>query len=97
MAKRVAFRTLLSGLAFESGGLSTAHGIHHWLCNLEGTHAHYHGEKVTFGTLAGLFLISIFPGLWELPAKDKGLSLFQPKVILLENQSTDWEKVRFSA
>jgi len=48
--------TLLSGLGFESGGLSTAHGIHDCLCNLEGTHAIYHGEKVAFGTLAGLFL-----------------------------------------
>ena len=50
--------TLLSGLGFESGGLSTAHGIHDCLCNLEGTHAYYHGEKVAFGTLAGLFLES---------------------------------------
>jgi glycerol dehydrogenase len=48
--------TLLSGLGFESGGLSSAHGIHDCLCNLEGTHAYYHGEKVAFGTLAGLFL-----------------------------------------
>jgi glycerol dehydrogenase len=48
--------TLLSGLGFESGGLSTAHGIHDCLCNLEDTHAYYHGEKVAFGTLAGLFL-----------------------------------------
>ncbi len=48
--------TLLSGLGFESGGLSTAHGIHDCLCNLEGTHAYYHGEKVAFGTLTGLFL-----------------------------------------
>ena len=48
--------TLLSGLGFESGGLSTAHGIHDCLCNLEGTHAYYHGEKVAFGILAGLFL-----------------------------------------
>ena len=44
--------TLLSGLGFESGGLSTAHGIHDCLCNLAGTHAYYHGEKVAFGTLA---------------------------------------------
>jgi glycerol dehydrogenase len=50
--------TLLSGLGFESGGLSTAHGIHDCLCNLAGTHAYYHGEKVAFGTLAGLFLES---------------------------------------
>ncbi|RLD99830.1 MAG: glycerol dehydrogenase [Bacteroidetes bacterium] len=48
--------TLLSGLGFESGGLSTAHGIHDCLCNLEDAHAYYHGEKVAFGTLAGLFL-----------------------------------------
>lgn len=48
--------TLLSGLGFESGGLSWAHGIHDCLCNLEGTHDYYHGEKVAFGTLAGLFL-----------------------------------------
>ena len=48
--------TLLSGLGFESGGLSTAHGIHDCLCNLAGTHAYYHGEKVAFGTLTGLFL-----------------------------------------
>jgi len=48
--------TLLSGLGFESGGLSTAHGIHDCLCHLEGTHDYYHGEKVAFGTLAGLFL-----------------------------------------
>ena len=27
--------TLLSGLGFESGGLSTAHGIHDCLCNLD--------------------------------------------------------------
>lgn len=50
--------TLLSGIGFESGGLSAAHGIHDCLCNLEGTHDYYHGEKVAFGTLAGLFLES---------------------------------------
>ncbi len=50
--------TLLSGLGFESGGLSAAHGIHDCLCNLEGTHDYYHGEKVAIGTQAGLFLES---------------------------------------
>ncbi len=50
--------TLLSGLGFESGGLSTAHGIHDCLCNLAGTHDYLHGEKVAFGTLAGLFIES---------------------------------------
>ena len=43
-------------LVSNPGGLSTAHGIHDCLCNLEGTHAYYHGEKVAFGILAGLFL-----------------------------------------
>ncbi len=50
--------TLLSGLGFESGGLSTAHGMHDCFCNLEETHSYYHGEKVAFGALAGLFLES---------------------------------------
>ena len=48
--------TLMSGLGFESGGLSTAHGVHDCLCNLEETHGYYHGEKVAFGVLTGLFL-----------------------------------------
>lgn len=47
---------LLSGLGFESGGLSTAHGIHDCLCHLKGTHDYFHGEKVAIGTQAGLFL-----------------------------------------
>jgi len=53
--------TLLSGLGFESGGLSTAHGIHDCLCNLEGTHAYYHGEKVAFGTLGWAIPYFNFP------------------------------------
>lgn len=48
--------TLLSGLGFESGGLAAAHSIHNGLTRLDGTHASYHGEKVTIGVLAGLFL-----------------------------------------
>ena len=48
--------TLLSGLGFESGGLATAHSIHNGLTALEQTHDYYHGEKVTIGTLASLFL-----------------------------------------
>ena len=48
--------TLHSGLGFESGGLATAHSIHNGLSRLPGTHAYYHGEKVAFGVLAGLFL-----------------------------------------
>ncbi len=48
--------TLLSGLGFESGGLSGAHAIHNGLTALEGTHAYWHGEKVAIGTLALLML-----------------------------------------
>lgn len=48
--------TLMSGLGFESAGLGSAHAIHNGLTCLKGTHAYYHGEKVAFGVLAGLFL-----------------------------------------
>lgn len=47
---------LLSGLGFESGGLSAAHAIHDGLTILEETHAYMHGEKVAFGTLVQLVL-----------------------------------------
>ncbi len=48
--------TLLSGLGFESGGLAAAHSIHNGLTVLPQTHNYYHGEKVTLGVLASLFL-----------------------------------------
>lgn len=48
--------TLLSGLGFESGGLSACHAIHNGLTALHQTHAYWHGEKVTIGVLASLFL-----------------------------------------
>lgn len=48
--------TLLSGLGFESGGLAACHAIHNGLTVLEDTHAYWHGEKVTIGVLASLFL-----------------------------------------
>lgn len=44
--------TLLSGLGFESGGLSAAHAIHNGLTQLHATHAYWHGEKVAIGTQA---------------------------------------------
>jgi glycerol dehydrogenase len=47
---------LLSGIGFESAGLAAAHAIHNGLTALAETHASYHGEKVAFGTLAGLQL-----------------------------------------
>lgn len=48
--------TLLSGLGFESGGLSGAHAIHNGLTALAETHTFWHGEKVAIGTLALLML-----------------------------------------
>jgi glycerol dehydrogenase len=48
--------TLLSGLGFESGGLSGAHAIHNGLTILPETHHYWHGEKVAIGTLALLML-----------------------------------------
>ena len=47
---------LLSGLGFESAGLGAAHAIHDGLTILEESHGFFHGEKVTFGTLAQLVL-----------------------------------------
>jgi len=47
---------LLSGLGFESGGLSAAHAIHNGLTVLLGTHRYFHGEKVAFGTIVQLVL-----------------------------------------
>ncbi len=48
--------TLLSGLGFESGGLASCHSIHNGLTTLHATHDYWHGEKVTIGVLASLFL-----------------------------------------
>ena len=47
---------LLSGIGFESGGLASAHAIHNGLTALPETHDYFHGEKVAFGVLAGLFI-----------------------------------------
>ncbi|RTL84342.1 MAG: glycerol dehydrogenase [Hyphomicrobiales bacterium] len=48
--------TLLSGLGFESGGLSVAHSVHNGLTAARETHDRLHGEKVAFGTLVQLVL-----------------------------------------
>ncbi|GAA0077829.1 glycerol dehydrogenase [Clostridium sp. CTA-5] len=48
--------TLLSGLGFESGGLSGAHAIHNGFTILKECHNLYHGEKVAFGTITQLVL-----------------------------------------
>jgi len=47
---------LLSGIGFESGGLAAAHSVHNGLTAIPETHNYYHGEKVAFGVLTGLFL-----------------------------------------
>jgi glycerol dehydrogenase len=47
---------LLSGIGFESGGLSAAHSVHNGLTVLAETHVAHHGEKVAFGVLAQLAL-----------------------------------------
>jgi len=52
---------LLSGIGFESSGLAAAHSIHNGLTAIEETHSFYHGEKVAFGVLAGLFLTDASP------------------------------------
>eukprot|EP01029_Cantina_marsupialis_P027953 TRINITY_DN774223_c0_g1_i1.p1 TRINITY_DN774223_c0_g1~~TRINITY_DN774223_c0_g1_i1.p1 ORF type:complete len:372 (-),score=166.59 TRINITY_DN774223_c0_g1_i1:241-1356(-) len=56
LEKIVEANTLMSGLGFESGGLGAAHPIHNGLTAIEETHHYYHGEKVSFGTLAQLHL-----------------------------------------
>lgn len=57
--------TLLSGLGFESGGLSAAHAIHNGLTRLHGTHSYWHGEKVAIGTQALAILGGRPPALIE--------------------------------
>lgn len=54
--KIVEANTLLSGLGFESGGLSGAHAVHNGLTALAPTHAFWHGEKVAIGTETLLYL-----------------------------------------
>jgi glycerol dehydrogenase len=55
--KIVEANTLMSGVGFESGGLSAAHAIHDGLTALDGPiHDLTHGEKVAYGTLTQLFL-----------------------------------------
>lgn len=55
--------TLLSGLGFESGGLGACHAIHNGLTVMPETHAYWHGEKVTIGVLAALFLTDQPPAM----------------------------------
>ena len=54
--KVVEANTLLSGIGFESCGLSAAHSIHNGLTALHETHDCWHGEKVAFGVLTQLVI-----------------------------------------
>lgn len=56
LEKVIEANTLLSGLGFESGGIASCHAIHNGLTMLEPTHAYFHGEKVSIGVVASLFL-----------------------------------------
>lgn len=56
LEKIIEANTLMSGLGFESGGLSGAHAIHDGLTTLEETHSLNHGQKVAYGTLTQLML-----------------------------------------
>lgn len=57
--------TLLSGIGFESGGLSAAHGIHNAMKNQAETHKIMHGELVAFGTLCLLAIENRGDGFLE--------------------------------
>ena len=54
--KIIEANTLLSGVGFESCGISAAHSVHNGLTALHETHDYYHGEKVAFGVLTQLIL-----------------------------------------
>ncbi len=88
--------TLLSGLGFESGGLATAHSIHNGLTVLEQTHDYYHGEKVTIGTLASLFLtdksIETIDAVYSF-CKSVGLPVTLEQIGLEEVSDDDLRKV----
>lgn len=47
---------LMSGLAFESGGLSIAHAVLRGLSTIPGLHGALHGEQVGFGLIVQLLL-----------------------------------------
>lgn len=48
--------TLLSGIGFESNGVSAAHAIYDGFTVIPGSHDKYHGEWVAFGTIVLLVL-----------------------------------------
>ena len=56
LEKIIEANTYLSGIGFESGGLSCCHAIHDALTAIPECHQFLHGEKVSFGALALLVL-----------------------------------------
>lgn len=56
LANIVETNILLSGLGFESNGVSTAHAIYDGFMIMPGAHNKYHGEWVAFGTIVLLVL-----------------------------------------
>ena len=56
LEKIIEANTYLSGIGFESGGVSGAHAIQYGFLALEETHKYYHGEKVAFGLIAMMVL-----------------------------------------
>ncbi|MDR1966680.1 MAG: glycerol dehydrogenase [Synergistaceae bacterium] len=59
--KVVEATTLMSGIGWESGGLTTAHQIANALPAFHETHAYLHGEKVSFGLMIQLCLDDSLP------------------------------------
>lgn len=55
-----------SGIAFEGGGLASAHAIHNGLTILPEIHNYLHGEIVAFGVLAELHLTNSCPEEMEI-------------------------------
>jgi glycerol dehydrogenase len=53
--------TLMSGIGWESGGLTTAHQIANALPAFHETHAYLHGEKVSFGLMIQLCIDDSLP------------------------------------
>lgn len=93
LEKVVEANILMSGIGFESGGVATAHAIHHGLCELDDVHAVLHGEKVAIGVLAGLLIqkrldefsqISDFCQSVRLPTRLSDIGITEPDISKLE-------------
>jgi glycerol dehydrogenase len=93
---------LLSGLGFESGGLSVAHAVGHAFHIIKGQFREplFHGELVAFGTLTQLLLEGRTPGFLETIygfCKSIGLPTTFDEMTLYELSDGDIEEVALSA